>query len=405
MSERRGKKRPKSYYIKSAKKAKPGGGGRLQAGMKGFLVTCNKHEKEAVREMYNLLNEYADVLYGREKLKWRSDGKEEEKGEDCDQASAEVKEKKEEDCSQVDTVVQEEKGEECGSNEEDSEEGDIEKAMNKEIKDIKDSQKTERRFQNTNTKVSNCIFIRTTLEDPCALVHHIFTDLASSKQQKTRSAIRILPISDSCKAFDEDIKKLAEKLFRSYFETEYGCGLAFTIMFKTRNNSGIGRDSVIPMLGQIIRDLNPLHRINHINPDFTVLVEIVGNICCMSVVRDFFKFRKYNLHEVVKTRTEGVPHHLNAMDHREGEMNSKKSTSERVQGTVPAQDDHDDRERRDESDRKDDCEKDLKTENGDRITSANVDKVEIKREFDEECGVNGKKDWDIGKVIVKEESS
>ena len=73
MSEKRGKKRPKSYYIKCAKKPRQYGGGRLDAGMRGFLVTCNKREKEAVREMYNLLNEYADQMYGREEVRNKSE--------------------------------------------------------------------------------------------------------------------------------------------------------------------------------------------------------------------------------------------------------------------------------------------------------------------------------------------
>ena len=36
--------------------------------MKGFLITCNNREKEAVKEAYNLLNEYADKLYGPEQV-------------------------------------------------------------------------------------------------------------------------------------------------------------------------------------------------------------------------------------------------------------------------------------------------------------------------------------------------
>jgi hypothetical protein len=61
MSEKqgRGKKRPKSYYLKCAHK-KVKHGNSLDIDMRGFLVTCNGNEKQAVREMYNLLNEYAD---------------------------------------------------------------------------------------------------------------------------------------------------------------------------------------------------------------------------------------------------------------------------------------------------------------------------------------------------------
>ena len=67
MSEaRKGKKRPKSYYIKCAKGKRQKRINDLDVGMKGFLITCNTHEKEAVRESYNILNEYADKLYGPE---------------------------------------------------------------------------------------------------------------------------------------------------------------------------------------------------------------------------------------------------------------------------------------------------------------------------------------------------
>ena len=38
----------------------------LAPGMKGFFVTCNNNEKLAVRESYNILNEYAEKIYGAE---------------------------------------------------------------------------------------------------------------------------------------------------------------------------------------------------------------------------------------------------------------------------------------------------------------------------------------------------
>ena len=67
MSEiKKGKKRPKSYYIKCAAGKKRKRVNDLDIGMKGFLITCNTHEKEAVRESYNILNEYAEKLYGAE---------------------------------------------------------------------------------------------------------------------------------------------------------------------------------------------------------------------------------------------------------------------------------------------------------------------------------------------------
>jgi len=65
------KRKSKGWYKKQAfhnKRLKTDGkpGHRLVAGLKGFIVTCNEHERDAVKESYNILNEYADKLYGPE---------------------------------------------------------------------------------------------------------------------------------------------------------------------------------------------------------------------------------------------------------------------------------------------------------------------------------------------------
>ncbi len=62
--KKQAKKRKKYFYKQAAKKGK--WSNALDADMRGFLLTCNKKERETVREAYNLLNEYADKLYGPE---------------------------------------------------------------------------------------------------------------------------------------------------------------------------------------------------------------------------------------------------------------------------------------------------------------------------------------------------
>ena len=58
-----GKKRKnKKKYYQSSKKSKCAG---LEPGMKGFLITCND-EQRCIKEAYNLLNEFADEMYGPE---------------------------------------------------------------------------------------------------------------------------------------------------------------------------------------------------------------------------------------------------------------------------------------------------------------------------------------------------
>lgn len=40
----------------------------LEVGAEGVLITCNMNERKCTREAFNLLNEYADALYGPEQV-------------------------------------------------------------------------------------------------------------------------------------------------------------------------------------------------------------------------------------------------------------------------------------------------------------------------------------------------
>ena len=59
------KRKQKQYYVNQAKRAKFEKR-KLHPGLRGFLCTTNNKERECVREAYNLLNEYANQMYGAE---------------------------------------------------------------------------------------------------------------------------------------------------------------------------------------------------------------------------------------------------------------------------------------------------------------------------------------------------
>jgi tRNA acetyltransferase TAN1 len=58
------RKKTKNWFSKNAKK--PRRAFSLGPDQKGFLLTCNFRERETIREAYQLLNEYADRMYGPE---------------------------------------------------------------------------------------------------------------------------------------------------------------------------------------------------------------------------------------------------------------------------------------------------------------------------------------------------
>ncbi|XP_069590317.1 THUMP domain-containing protein 1-like [Ranitomeya imitator] len=263
----KGKKRGKAQYVSNAKRHR--GGRQLEAGMQGILITCNMNERKCVGEAYSLLNEYGDLLYGAEKL-----------------------------CDKGDRL--------SGSEEEEEDDDDVEAALKKEVDQIRTStEKNLRRFQSVESGANNVVFIRTLNVEPEKLVHHILKDLNTTKKKKTRVILRMLPVTGTCKAFPEDLKKYAETFLHPWFKAPNKG--TFQIVYKARNNNHMNREEVIKDLAGLVGNLNPENKVDLTNPEFTIVVEIIRNVCCLSVVKDYTLFRKYNLQEVVKSAKEEKP--------------------------------------------------------------------------------------------------
>uniref|UniRef100_A0A8C5Y8T8 THUMP domain-containing protein n=1 Tax=Microcebus murinus TaxID=30608 RepID=A0A8C5Y8T8_MICMU len=162
------------------------------------------------------------------------------------------------------------------------EDDDVEAALKKEVGDIKASTEMRlRRFQSVESGANNVVFIRALGMDPEKLVHHVLQHMYQTKKKKTRVILRMLPISGTCRAFLEDMKKYAETFSEPWFKPPFKG--TFQIVYKSRNNSHVNREEVIKELAGIVG------------------IEIIKAVCCLSVVKDYTLFRKYNLQEVVKS--------------------------------------------------------------------------------------------------------
>ncbi|XP_012783017.2 THUMP domain-containing protein 1 [Ochotona princeps] len=257
-----GKRKNRAQYVQAKRARRCDGGGprQLEPGLQGILITCNMNERKCVEEAYSLLNEYGDDMYGPEKF--------------------------------TDKDLQP-----SGSEGDDD---DAEAALKKEVGDLKASTEMRlRRFQSVESGANNVVFIRTLGIEPEKLVHHILQDMYKTKKKKTRVILRMLPISGTCKAFLEDMKKYAETFLEPWFKAPNKG--TFQIVYKSRNNSHVNREEVIKELAGVVGSLNSENKVDLTNPQYTVVVEIIKAVCCLSVVKDYILFRKYNLQEVVKS--------------------------------------------------------------------------------------------------------
>ncbi|XP_037933645.1 THUMP domain-containing protein 1 homolog [Teleopsis dalmanni] len=267
------------HYFKNQKKKYC-----LEIGSRGFLATCNFKTKECIRECYNILNHYADELYGTEDgVKLNEDEQSEKIGDDIA------------DCLQKEISV---------------------------TKD-KDQQQKRCRFQAVDTGASNCIFIRTTVANPIELGAHIAMDLKEKGAQKCRFLQRLVPIEIVCRANLKDILSAAGKLFDKYFLKE---SCTFAISFNRRFNNSIDRDETIRELAVLIQSKNAKNQVDLKFALKTVIVEIIKGLCCLSVIENYYKLRKYNLIELTK-----LSENVNSEEHTSIDSNNiKESTNESV---------------------------------------------------------------------------
>ncbi|XP_049576612.1 THUMP domain-containing protein 1 isoform X2 [Syngnathus scovelli] len=256
------RKRGKKHFFGAQHHAKRWRGSReLEVGMQGILITCSMNQRKCAAEAFNLLSEYADKLYGPEKF-------EEEAGE-------------------------------CSEGENAKEEVDVEDALKKEVAQLRaGGGRQERRFQALDSGANNVIFIRTRNLESDKLVHHILSDLHATKKKKTRVILRMLPVTGTCKAFPEDMMRYMSTFLEPWFKKPNHA--TYQIAFKARNNSHNKRDDVIKAIAGLVGKLNPKNKVNLTQPDLTIILEVIKSVCCVSVVREYTRYRKYNLQEVVK---------------------------------------------------------------------------------------------------------
>uniref|UniRef100_A0AAZ3QXM0 THUMP domain-containing protein 1 n=1 Tax=Oncorhynchus tshawytscha TaxID=74940 RepID=A0AAZ3QXM0_ONCTS len=287
------RKRSKKRYGGGHRSKKYKGSRELEVGMQGVLITCNMNERKCTAEAFNLLNEYADQLYGPENFK---------------------------------------EPEESSSEEEEDE--DVEAALKKEVKQLKASSgKLQRRFQAMDSGANNVIFIKTKNLDPEKLVHHILSDLHITKKNKSRVILRMLPVSGTCKAFQEDMDKYLSVFLEPWFKAPNQG--SYQIAFKARNSSHNKRDDIIKALAGLVGKMNPKNKVDLTTPELTIIVEVIKSVCCVSVVRDYTLYRKYNLQEVAKEEgpKDGKQEEIKSnQEEKDGKQEEIKSNQEEKDG-------------------------------------------------------------------------
>ncbi|CAN8002620.1 unnamed protein product [Ixodes hexagonus] len=248
MSSKDGKKRKKSYYVDQSKKRHKGCLDKVGAGMKGFLVTFERSEFQATKDCYELLNEYADKLWGAEEREPKP-------------AKA------------------------------------IEEELADELKELKESSSKPRRFKKMSTDVVGNFFINTTVDEPGQLTTSIFSDLKERQSQRSRFLLRLLPVQLTCKAHTESIQKAVKTVLSTYDDDD---DRTFLVAKKVRHNSDLDHMSLLTDVVEAVRAAKPRWIGELRKPELVVMLDVQKNICFVSILPNYLEFKKYNLLEVTK---------------------------------------------------------------------------------------------------------
>ncbi|KAJ3065452.1 hypothetical protein HDU98_011195, partial [Podochytrium sp. JEL0797] len=254
----------KKYILKAAQTVKSNA---VQPKMQGILGFCPRNkEKQATTELMALLEEYGDKLYGDHQF------------DEPAVAAAPGAAPEESDEDEDPTVS-------------------IEDAFAKEVAGLK-KPRSAKRFMWLNVGIECCLFVKCHASvDPTALVKFMLADLNDTKIQKTRYLQRILPAAETCLAFMDHITPMAKRLLPTYFSGEGMEPKKFSIVFARRNNTTIDRDSLIPPIAAIATE-TVQHTVSLTEPDICVIVEIFKGVCAMSVVENYYEFKKFNLESI-----------------------------------------------------------------------------------------------------------
>jgi hypothetical protein len=72
----------------------------------------------------------------------------------------------------------------------------------------------------------------------------------------------------------------------------------YCVIFKARLNQNFFKQDAIDVIGEVMKDMCPSAKVEYKNPGLAIVFEVMKSHCCLSVLPNYFKYKKYNLIEL-----------------------------------------------------------------------------------------------------------
>ena len=128
--------------------------------------------------------------------------------------------------------------------------------------------------------------------DPVGLVDRVMAEALASQSTRAPHVVRLLPVQATCAAKIPSIVQAARPLLAAAMAGSDG---TYAVHWKRRFNNALEKMEVIDALATVVNEIAPKARVALAAPDAAVMVEVVKNVCCISVLPAWRKFGQYNL--------------------------------------------------------------------------------------------------------------
>merc|ERR1711935_1168443 len=130
--------------------------------------------------------------------------------------------------------------------------------------------------------------------NPISTIRSIMSDIDNDSNKaapRSRFVTRMIPIQATCFASSEELQLTCLELLKKYVSQTTK---TFAIVFKRRNCSNLNRNLAIKIVGEIMSEHFPNCKVQLDKPDSTILIEVCGTLCGVSVIKNMKECRNFN---------------------------------------------------------------------------------------------------------------
>lgn len=163
-----------------------------------------------------------------------------------------------------------------------------------------------RPFKQVKTHCRNSLFINIMKDfshvDPITIIDRFFDDLAETRQVKSSNTFKVLPILDTLRNTPACAKESIFNLLQTRYKDESEPRKYF-IEFQSRGNYKLNpedKQKMIEGVADTVSQIKPNWTVDRENADYIIVLVSLKNVCCVTMLKHYFKRCKYNVIEFCK---------------------------------------------------------------------------------------------------------